>query len=130
MEKMSLEQKLMCVYEVSSNKTRITQLLEQLNRLVVLAQAYAYSPSPMNKFAAEFMIAAHAGEHGDLIRDTHTKLESMYERLSKCGGDTATVLGIKNEMTALTSQLEKIDRSFEELYDVISAKKKEFVEMN
>lgn len=130
MEKMSLEQKLMCIYEVSSNKSRVEQLLEQLDRLVILAQLYAYSPSPMNKFAAEFIIAAHAGEHGELLRDTQAKLESMYERLRDCGGDTAAVIGIKNEMTALKSQLERIDRSFEELYDAISAKKKEFVEMN
>jgi hypothetical protein len=129
-ENLSLEQKLMFVYVVSTHKKRVEELCARLQELVAKSKASDFTPSPMNNFAAEFIIAANDGEHGKLLRSLRHKLGDMYDRLSDSGGDTEIIRGIQGEMEELNPQLAKVEQSFEELYKTLMVKKRDYVEMN
>lgn len=130
MEELSMEQKLAFVYVVSTHKTRIEDLCARLQDLVARAKASDFTPSPMNKFAAEFIVATNDGEHGKLLRSLRHKLGDMYDRLRDSGGDTEIINGIRGELEELDPQLARVEQSFEELHKALMAKKRDYVEMN
>lgn len=125
-----IEVKLAIVYTVSKLKTSTDALCMRLQYLVEQARMAKFKPSPLNNFAANFIIKASEGEHGKMIRDAQHKLNDMFEKLKDCGGDSATVLSVADELEELNPILAKIDESFEELYQTMSNKKREYVEMN
>jgi len=125
-----IEVKLAIVYTVSKLKTSTDALHMRLQYLVEQARTAKFKPSPLNNFAANFIIEASEGEHGKMIRDAQHKLNNMFEKLKDCGGDSATVLSVADELEELNPILAKIDESFEELYQTMSNKKREYVEMN
>ena len=135
-----IAQKLAFVYVVSRQKVRMEELCKQLEALVAKSKSIEalvakskssnFAPSPMNKFAADFIVAANEGEHGKLLRSLRHKLGDMHDRLRDSNGDTEIINGIRNEMTELDPQLARVEQSFEELYKTLMVKKRDYVEMN
>ena len=125
-----IAQKLAFVYVVSRQKVRMEELCKQLEALVAKSKSSNFAPSPMNKFAADFIVAANEGEHGKLLRSLRHKLGDMHDRLRDSNGDTEIINGIRNEMTELDPQLARVEQSFEELYKTLMVKKRDYVEMN
>ena len=130
MEDMPIEAKLALVYTVSKLKTSTEAMCIRLQYLVEQARLAKFKPSPLNNFAANFIIEASDGEHGKLIRSARHKLGDMFDRLRDCGGDTDIVRGIADELKELDPILARIDESFEALYQTMSAKKRDYAEMN
>lgn len=130
MKDIPLEAKLALVYTVSKLKTSTEAMCIRLQYLVEQARLAKFKPSPLNKFAANFIIEASEGEHGKLLRSARQKLNDMFDKLRDCGGDDDVVQSIADEMEELSPILARIDESFEELYQTMSAKKREYAEMN
>ena len=130
MEDMPIEAKLAVVVTISKLKTSTEAMCIRLQYLVEQARLAKFKPSPLNNFAANFIIEASAGEHGKLLRAARHKLGDMFDRLKDCGGATDIVRGIVDELEELNPTLARIDESFEELYQTMSAKKRDYAEMN